>query len=205
MAVSIDWATKEITVPKADLTQPGASTSFFTYNTDGGFWEDVKAAEASEIGIVFGDLVDRNAPYTIGGVTYAPKVEVLPPANVTFEDADYTVALQGSNNNIFDKENGVLNKNNVLVIPGNSAGLQIVETAVSGLTSTESAALTDVRDAFLGPQRLAEGSTGNFQIWRRGQDPDVDPPVFTQDVTDKDGLPLSLPGGSPARRSDVST
>jgi hypothetical protein len=205
MAISIDWATKAITVPKADLTQPGASTTFFTYDTDGQFWAEVKAAEASEDGIVFGDLVSRNAAYTIGGVTYAPKVEVIPPATVEFENADYSVLLQGSNNNLWDKETGILVKNNVLPIPGNSAGLQIVETAVSGLTAQESADLAAVRKAFLNAQHVLEGSTANFKIWDDGADPNVDPPLYTQNVTDKDGNPVVLPVGAPAKRSEAST
>lgn len=207
MALSVTWSTSvsTITIPKSDLTQPGASTSFFTYDTDGQFWAEVKAAEASQTGIVFSDIVDRNAAYTIGGVTYAPKVEVLSNAQVQFEDADYTVALQGSNNNLWDKESGILIKNDVLPIPGNSAGLQLVQTGVSGLTASESADLAMLRKAFLNAQRLVEGTTGNFQIWDDGADPDSDPPLWTQDVTDKDGNAIQLPIGSPAHRSEIST
>jgi hypothetical protein len=207
MTLSIAWSTSlsTITVPKSDLTQPGASTSFFTYDTSAQFWAEVKAAEASEIGIVFSDIVDRNAPYTIGGVVYAPKVEVLSNAQVQFEDADYTVVLEGSNNNIWDKESGILIKNDVLPVSGNSAGLQLVQTDVSGLTTSESADLAMLRKAFLNAQHLLEGSTANFKIWDDGADPNVDPPLWTQDVTDKDGNPIVLPIGSPAQRSEVST
>jgi hypothetical protein len=207
MTLSIAWSTAGslISIPQSDLTQPGASTTFFTYDTDGQFWAEVKAAEASETGIVFSDIVSRNAPYTIAGVTYAPKVEVLNPTQVEFETDHYTVQLSGSNNNIFDRENGISVKNEVSIVPTNSAGLQLVQTDVSGLTPSESADLAMLRKAFLNAQHLLEGSTANFMIWDDGADPNVDPPLWTQDVTDKDGNPIVLPIGSPAQRSEVST
>lgn len=52
--------------------------------------------------------------------------------------------------------------------------------------------------------RLLEGDTANFKIWDDGADPDVDSPLETQDVTDKDGNPIVLPEGAPANRSEAT-
>ena len=53
--------------------------------------------------------------------------------------------LVGSNNNLFDVENGILNQNYVQVIPGNSAGL-IVKTSGSGLSTEEHDKLMQIQN-----------------------------------------------------------
>jgi hypothetical protein len=80
----------------------------------------------------------------------------------------------------------------------------IVETGVSGLTAAEALDLRKIRQAMLNAQRIAEGDTDNFEIWDDGDDPDVDPPLYTQDLTDKDGNPIVLPEGAPARRTEAT-
>jgi len=65
--------------------------------------------------------------------------------NVTFENGLYSVMLVGSNNNLFDVENGILNQNYVQVIPGNSAGL-IVKTSGSGLSTEEHDKLMQIQN-----------------------------------------------------------
>jgi hypothetical protein len=80
----------------------------------------------------------------------------------------------------------------------------IVETAQSGLTPDEALDLAKIRKAFLNAQHVLEGTTANFKIWDDGADPDVDPPLYTQDVTDKDGNAVQLPEGAPAKRSEIS-
>jgi hypothetical protein len=61
---------------------------------------------------------------------------------VTFQDVGtpYTVRCAGANHNIAD----VKTVNQVSLIIGNSAGLQVVETGVSGLTAAESALLNGI-------------------------------------------------------------
>lgn len=120
MAVLIDWGTKIISVPKADLTF--ISGTLYEHNTDA-FWEELKTLEASEEGMPFPDTQDHNLEYTVVGVTYAQKVEIINGYKIEYENGYYSVRLAGSNNNLFDVEGGILIQNNVQVIPCNSAGL----------------------------------------------------------------------------------
>jgi len=83
--------------------------------------------------------------YTIAGTTYASAYRLTQLYAIQFEDGNYSVRLQGTNNNLFDIADGRLIKNNVLVIPGNSAGLQIITTG-SGLSAEQIATLTLIAD-----------------------------------------------------------
>lgn len=121
MAITIDWATKVISVPQADLTL--VSGTLYEMNTNT-FRQSLKSLEASEEGIVFADTHRHNTEVTVAGTTFARSVEVINGYSVTFTpDSQWTARLVGSNNNIFDVQNGILNQNQVQVIPTNSAGL----------------------------------------------------------------------------------
>ena len=133
MALSIDWNTKVITIPQADLTL--LSGTIYELDTDA-FRLELKDIEDSEEGMPHPDTHRHNTEVTVAGVTYARTIEIINGYSVTFEDGQYTVVLKGSNNNIFDVENGILNQNQVQVIPTNSAGL-IVNTVISGSGVTE--------------------------------------------------------------------
>jgi hypothetical protein len=92
-------------------------------------WNDLKALEASEDGIVYGDLQTHNAQYTIAGTTYADAIQFL--AKVTFynsvPDEDWTVVITGSNNDLFDIYGDVyLPTPHLALVPNNSAGLVVV-------------------------------------------------------------------------------
>jgi len=130
MAISVDWATKVITVPQSYCTL--ITGTLYELDTDQ-FWKDLKALEAAETGIVFEDA-QRHAPdVSVAGVTYAQVIEIINGYSVVFTpDSQWTVRLAGSNNNIFDVENAILNQNQVQVIAQNSAGLQVV-TVGSGV------------------------------------------------------------------------
>ena len=104
------------------------------------FRKDLKSLEDDEAGMVWQKTHDHNTQVTIAGVTYARLVNILAPYTVTFEDGAYRVILEGSNNNIFDE--GILNLNQVQVIPTNSAGLQIV-TQGSGVTEQDKNDIAD--------------------------------------------------------------
>jgi len=133
MAVSINWATREITIPKADLTL--VTGSLYELDTDA-LRLELKDIEDSEEGIPFPDTHRHNTEVTVAGVTYARVIEIINGYSLTFEDGQYSVRLAGSNNNFFDVENGILNQNQVQVIPGNAAGL-IVRSIGSGLNTEE--------------------------------------------------------------------
>lgn len=143
MALSIDLTTYVISIPQADLTL--VTGTLYELDTNA-FRLELKDWEDSEVGITQPDTHVHNTQVTVAGVTFARTVEILSPYSVEFEDGQYSVRLVGSNNNIFDVENGILVQNQVQVIPTNSAGYIVVETGVSGLTPQESQALIDIAD-----------------------------------------------------------
>ena len=120
MAISINWATKVISIPKNYLTL--VSGTLYELNTFQ-FRLDLKSLEDDEAGVPFPDTHRHNTAVTIAGITYARFIEIINGYSITFENGQYSVRLAGSNNNFFDVENGILNQNQVQIIPGNSAGL----------------------------------------------------------------------------------
>lgn len=139
MAISVDLTTFVITVPQADLTY--VSPGIYRLDVeDFRLW--LKDWEDSEEGIAFADTHRRNAPVTLSGATYAQTFELIAPYTVTFENGSYRVRVVGANHNIADR----MNANSVSIEIGNSAGLIVVETGVSGLTPSESALLNAIAD-----------------------------------------------------------
>lgn len=142
MAISVDPATKVISVPQADLTL--VSGTLYDMQTETYFRAAANAWAASEDGIVFQPPIDHNTSYTVVGVTYARKIELINSYSLTFTpNSQWTVRLQGSNNNLFDVANGILNQNQVQVIPGNSAGQVEISTG-SGLSAAQDTKLTEI-------------------------------------------------------------
>lgn len=131
MGISIDWGTKIISIPKADL----AWVEGETYKLDiDWFRMQLKGLEDGEPGIAYPDTHKHNTEVTIGGMTLTRVVEIINGYTVTFEDGQYAVNLTGANSNISD----VVNLNQVSVRSFNSAGAVVVETGTSGLTEEES-------------------------------------------------------------------
>jgi hypothetical protein len=124
MALSIDPATKVISVPQADLTP--VSGTLYTLDTDQ-FRLDVLALLDDEDYIWMPTAYTHNTEVTVAGVTYARTLEFINGYSIEFEDGQYTVRLEGSNNNIFSVQDGILVQNQVQVIPTNSAGLIVVQ------------------------------------------------------------------------------
>ena len=153
MAISINWLTKVISVPRAYLT----FVSGIVYELDvEQFRLDLKALEAAEQGIVFLDTHSRNAPSTLSGVTYAQTFEIINNYTVTFEDfgVHYTVKFAGANHNIAD----VVNYDRVNLIIGNSAGLIEVDTGGGGGATAAEIATAVVNKTTTG---AASGSIGD--------------------------------------------
>lgn len=141
MAITPDWNTLTFSVPQGDLTL--VTGTLYKMDTEVDFRQVINAIMAGEEGIVFDDPIRHNTEVTVAGTTYARTIEVINGYSVTFTpNSQWTVRLEGSNNNIFDVENGILNQNQVQVIPTNSAGLIVTDT--SGLTAAESARLKDL-------------------------------------------------------------
>jgi hypothetical protein len=116
MAISINWATKVITIPQADLTFLGGTS--YALNTDT-FRLALKDLEDSPEGMPYPDTHRHNTVVSLGGLQYARIIEIINGYTITFENGSYSVSLIGSNNNILD----VTNLNNVAVRSNNSAGL----------------------------------------------------------------------------------
>ncbi len=124
MTISINWSTKVISVPQADLTL--VSGTLYELDVDA-FRLALKNIEDGEEGMAFPDTHRHNTAVTLSGVTYARTFEVINGYTITFEDTGtpYTVRMTGANHNIADVTNYT---SEVSLIVGNSAGL----IAVSG-------------------------------------------------------------------------
>ncbi len=133
MAITIDWLTKIINVPRADMTLVQASPEIRALDVNS-FRLELKDIEDGE-GMPFLDTHQHNPPVTVGGVTLARTVEIINGYTITFEDGQYAVNLSGANNNVAD----VTNINQVSVRSANSGGLVVTDT--SGLTAGEAAML----------------------------------------------------------------
>ena len=133
MAISINWATKVINIPQADLTDLGGGIYELNVNT---FRLNLRDIEDDENGIPFQYTHNHNTQVTLGGLTLARVVEIIAPYTITFEDGQYAVNLVGANNNIADKTN----VNQVSVRSSNSAGMVTVNSG-SGLTAEQHAQL----------------------------------------------------------------
>lgn len=119
MALSIDWLTKIITVPKADTTLLQLNPIEIRELDLDAFRLELKSIEDSDEGMPFLDTHRHNTTVDIGGVTLARVIEIINGYTVTFEDGAYRVNLAGANSNVAD----VLNLNTVQVASNNSAGL----------------------------------------------------------------------------------
>jgi len=116
MSVSIDWATRIITVSQSFLTPVGVG--LFEMNVND-FRMALNDLQDNLEGMPYPTTHNHNTEVIIGGVRYARLVELINNYTVTFEDGQYGVTLTSANNNIAD----VLNVNQVSVRSNNSAGL----------------------------------------------------------------------------------
>lgn len=143
MALTLNPATRLISVPQADLTF--ISGTLYELDSDQ-FRKDVFDLLSSEAYIWMDDAYDHNSEYTVLGVTYARKVEFINGYSIQFEytGSAYSVRIAGSNNNIFDAENGILTPTPLVTVIGqNSAGL-ITVISGSGLDAGQDTKLTEI-------------------------------------------------------------
>jgi len=119
MAITIDWTTKVISIPKADMplvTMTPFEIRELDINT---FRLILKDLEDDSEGMTFSTTHNHIAPISVGGVSLARVVELINGYTVTFEDGQYAVNITGGNSNIGDN----VNLNQVSVRSANSAGL----------------------------------------------------------------------------------
>lgn len=127
MAMTVDWPNKIISVPQSDLTL--VSGTLYEMDTETYFRDALMALADDEAGMPWPVPYQHNTEVTVAGTTFARTIEIINGYTVQFTpDSQWSVRLTGSNNNIFDIQNGILTQNQVQVIPGNSAGLQTVNT-----------------------------------------------------------------------------
>lgn len=128
MAISVNWATKVIYIPKADMalvqSAPPIEIRELDLNT---LRLTLKDLEDSEEGICSLDTHTHNTSVTLAGVVYAHMLIFTNGYTVTFEDGQYAVNAVGANSNLLD----VLNPNQVSLRCSNAAGL-IVYTETEG-------------------------------------------------------------------------
>ncbi|MEK7613456.1 MAG: hypothetical protein AAB439_01095 [Patescibacteria group bacterium] len=125
MAITIDYLTRIIDVPQADLT----FVSGTTYNLDVDVFRlTLKSIEDSAAGIAFVDTHIHNAEVTISGVTYARFFQIVNGYRVDFENTGthYTVNAIGANHNLNDVS---IFGGHFTLVPNNSAGLVNIDVA----------------------------------------------------------------------------
>lgn len=128
MAISINWPTGVISIPKSDLTL--ISGDVYEYDVNA-FRLELKDLEDDSEGMMWPDTHRHNTSVTLSGVVYARVVEIINGYTVTFENGMYAVNLYGANHNIID----VNNRNMVGVASTNSAGL--IEVASGANVDTD--------------------------------------------------------------------
>jgi hypothetical protein len=119
MAITIDWLTKIISVPRADMTLIQSTPTEIRELDLNWFRLELKDIEDSEDGMSFLDTHRHNTEVTLGTLTFARVIELINGYTVTFEDGQYAVNLVGANSNVGDNAN----VNQVSIRSNNSAGL----------------------------------------------------------------------------------
>lgn len=117
MSYSVNWATKVITIPKADTQLVSTSPDVRSLDVTV-LWQNLRDIEDDVDGISYVAIVKNTTPVTLAGVTLARQVEVINGYRLMFEDGQYAVNIVGGNSNIGD----VVVKNQVSVNTANSAG-----------------------------------------------------------------------------------
>jgi len=119
MAITIDWQSKIINVPKADLTLIQSTPVEIRELNLNSFRLTLKDLEDDEAGMVHLDTHSHNTEVLLGGIVYARVIEIINGYTITFEDGQYSINLVGANSNVGD----VVNPNQVSIRSANSAGL----------------------------------------------------------------------------------
>ena len=154
MAITINWATKVISVPKAVMTLVSSSPFEIRQLNIDTFRLALKDLEDDVEGQPWPTTHNHNTAVTVGGVTLARVVEMINGYTITFEDGNYAVNLVGANSNIGD----VVNLNSVSVRAANSAGL----TDLNIQAMVWNALVTDYTTAGTTGKALSDaGASGN--------------------------------------------
>jgi len=154
MAVTVDWETRIITIPQADLVLVTGTL----YQLDTNWLRlQLKSLEDDELGMLYPDTHRHNTEVTVGGVTYARFFEIINGYTVTFDPNDpYTVRLSGTNNNIADVMSP--GHHHTSLLSANSAGLVVITGG--GVTPPTAQQVADAVWNDTLAQHAGAGSTG---------------------------------------------
>jgi hypothetical protein len=119
MATTIDWPTKVINVPRADMLLIQSVPVEIRELDLNDFRLSIAALQAGFAGMVEPTVINHSPPVAVGGVELARVVEIINGYTLTLEDGQYAVNLKGANSNVADR----VNVNQVSVRASNSAGL----------------------------------------------------------------------------------
>ena len=199
MAISIDWGTKVITVTQTD-TDILTLVSGTLYEMDTlAFQQELKDLEDSEDGMAFPDTHEQALENTISGVTYVRAINIINGYSLTFSpNSQWTVLMDGaSNNNFHDVGAGILNQNQVQVIPQNSAGNTVTDS--SGITPQMESDVADIRKAAFNRVHT-DPSTGVMTIY----DDDDATPLKSGDIYEDTGGSQAYRGQGLERRDKLT-
>lgn len=153
MAISINPLTFVINIPRADMTLIQSTPTEIRELNLNTFRLNLRAYEAAVYGIYLYKTHNHNTEVTLGSLTFARVIEILPPYTVTFQDGQYAVNLVNANSNVSDRTN----VNQVSVRSSNSAGLV---AATSTITTGDVNAIADAVWDELVSSHTISGSTG---------------------------------------------
>lgn len=91
MAISVDYLTRVISVPKSDLTLLQSSPVEIRELDLNWFRLQLKSWEDDPAGMVMPTTHNHYPPVSVGGVTLARVIELINEYTVTFEDGQYAV------------------------------------------------------------------------------------------------------------------
>ena len=144
MAITIDWGTRVIYIPRNDLTLIQSSPVEIRELNLNWFRLQLKDLEDSEEGMIFPDTHRHNTEVSLGGLTFARVIEIINDYTLLFEDGQYAVNLVGANSNVGDR----VNVNQVSVRSANSAGL--ISSPAIEYSSYNQGVTVDIESSFTG-------------------------------------------------------
>lgn len=207
MAISINWNTSVIYIPKIDSTQIQPSPEIREIGANA-IHLALRSLESSEEGIPFKNTHSHNTEVLLSGVTYARTITILPPYTIEFEDGQYQINITGANHNFGDVK--VVNQVSLLI--GNSAGLTTFNLPSEDVTLISSAVWNR-----LASDHTVDGSVGFFLNLIKAyltNKMDIDEansriivyddagttPLYYNIIKDKGGANIVLTGSGPANR-----
>jgi len=169
MAITIDYITNEILVPKADTvfigTDPISGRELRSLDMDD-FWQALADIQDNQGDVWAPTAFINTPPQDLGSVVLGRSVIIQAPYFVTFENGTYSVNLTGGNTNIATRTT----VNSVQVIPNNSAGLIQVSSG-SGLSAEQANQLAAIfaklpvdGNEISSDQQVADADGGNA-VW----------------------------------------